>query len=411
MGIRKKRRLFPSFKIAPLKNQTYPKVWFFSLIILGTLLCLTSISQAYGDTKVSVFGSNIYDDETILKMAGLDANRELQVEEIKQRLETTGYFSRVAVIKAKNSLTIILREKTPWFLLPYLSTGAGKNVYGLAGGLMGIGRDDAMLIGRAQFGTGDKEIAILLRDDFFLGSLWIMGGSADYEIADHDVYVGRSLKERIPNEHLDFSQQTGYHLTRNLFLEFDSHIESHRFQIPEQSGMQFSHRVILDYGNYFLNEGLARGFNLKPYFETTAPWSYFKLCQWGILTKKSIYLEGDFNWISRWQWEHGNSLPFYQRFELGGYSLRGFAQQTFRTDSYTVLQNDFLLASWNVWKLKVRPMVFADFAYLENEGHSGIGAGLQVYFRQVAMPAIQVYGGYGFHPNGFSIIAAIGPHI
>ena len=109
------------------------------------------------------------------------------------------------------------------------------------------------------------------------------------------------------------------------------------------------------------------------------------------------------------RFEAGSPLPRYQQFELGGTRLRSFPTQFLRTSRYAAIQNDFLLTSWDVWKLKLRPMLYADFAYAERGGRTGVGAGLQVYFRQVAMPALQVHGGYGFNPKGVSMMASIGP--
>jgi outer membrane protein assembly factor BamA len=388
-------------------------VWQNCLLIYFLLWAIPLVS-AQDKNVVRVFGNHFYSDETILKISGLEEATDFSAIDIQHKLETTGYFSRVRVYNKNNIHTIVVSEKTPWFLLPYFSSDSKKNIYGLAGGLMGLGGGHTMLVGRAQTGAGNRAASLLYRDEFFLDSFWILGASFDFEKVDHDIYRGREIVSKVPNKSSNFTLQSGYHLQPNLIVQFDTHIEQHEYtEAPGQtsSGMQFSHRFLTEYGSYYVNEGLARGYLLKPYVEFTPTWSRYKFYQFGLFINKSVYLHEDFNWIARPRFEHGKPLPFYQRFELGGANLRGFSRQTFRTASYASVQNDFLLSSWNIYKLKIRPMAFVDFAYIENVGRTGLGGGFQVYFRQVAMPAIQLYGGYGFKPNGFSINIAIGPQI
>jgi hypothetical protein len=83
--------------------------------------------------------------------------------------------------------------------------------------------------------------------------------------------------------------------------------------------------------------------------------------------------------------------------------------QEFRGNSYVSVQNDMLLTSWEVWKFKFRPLVYGDWAYVELAGRTGIGGGIQLYLPDVAIPAVQVFAGYGFNPNGFAITGSIGP--
>ncbi len=375
---------------------------------------IAAFANANGSSEIFIYGNHIYDDAAILKIAGIDYPVDLSALEMQHKLETTGYFSRVRVTRNETTITIVVREKTPWFLFPYFNSDSNKKIYGIAGGMMGLNGGQSMIIGRGQMGGTNRAASFLFRDEFFLESFWILGASFDYEKADHDVFAGRDAVARVPNKSANFTLQAGYHLQPDLIVEFDTHIEQHKFEESPgniSSGMQLSHRIFAEYGAYYLNEGLARGVLIKPYFEFTNPWSRYQFYQFGMFAQKSAYLQGDFNWITRPRFEYGAPLPFYQRFELGGAKLRGFPSQIFRAEAYSSVQNDFLLTSWDLGKIKIRPILFADFAYVENGGRSGVGGGLQVYFRQVAVPAIQIYGGYGFHPNGFALSAAIGPQI
>lgn len=119
---------------------------------------------------------------------------------------------------------------------------------------------------------------------------------------------------------------------------------------------------------------------------------------------------GDLNWIVRPKWEAGVGLPRYQLFELGGPKLRGYSFQTFRTDHYFAVQNDFVPVALRLGNaLTMRPFAFADWAYIDDGGRTGAGVGVRLFFRHVAVPALEISGGYGFRPAGFSIAAAVGP--
>lgn len=105
----------------------------------------------------------------------------------------------------------------------------------------------------------------------------------------------------------------------------------------------------------------------------------------------------------------GHEMPRYLRFEVGGARLRGFPSQQFRTQTYMAVQNDLLVSSLDVWSAKIRPLVYADWAFVHGAPRTGAGAGLQLYLKKVTVPALQVYAGYGFNPSGFSASVAIGP--
>ena len=71
-----------------------------------------------------------------------------------------------------------------------------------------------------------------------------------------------------------------------------------------------------------------------------------------------------------------------------------------------------MLFAWRPFAgIAARPFAFADFAYVENGGRPGAGLGLNVYFRHVSVPAIQIAAGFGANPAGFSVAAAIGPQL
>lgn len=389
-----------------MRNSSFLKLIF----CLSLLFCLSAEGKG---RDFRVFGNYVYDRETILNIIGTDLDETLSTAEMQQRLETTGFFSRVRVSEQNGRVNILVTEKHPWFALPYFSRIADRSIYGVAGGITGIAGKHAMLLARAHTGTSSKAASFLYRDEFFMDSLWMMGLTFDYEKSFDDVYKDRLVERRIFNKAANWNLQVGYHLRPDLNIQFDTHIENHHFDLPNapSKGYQVSHRIFLEFGNFFLNEGISKGYKIKPYIEVTNPLSDYQFYQLGVFGQKSVYLSGDFNWVIRPQAEYGRPLPHYQQFELGGSKLRGFPSQMFRDQGYVSIQNDFLLTSLDVKLLKLRPLAFVDWAYIDRGGRTGVGLGLQAFFKKVAMPALQLYAGYGFHPSGFSFIAAIGPQL
>lgn len=364
--------------------------------------------------RVRVFGNDVYADDTIKTLAGLEFAEPLTDDEIRQKLETSGYFSRVRVSREGRELTIRVQEKTPWFIFPFAAKDSGKFIYGVGGGLVGILGSSAMGLGRFQTGSDTKAASLFLRDDFFLDSFWILGLSLDYEHALRDVYAGRDVQSRWRNKQMNYSLQVGYHFTPDFLVQLNTNYEVHRFADVANgysSGVQVSHRLLAEFGRLYVNEGLTSGYKLRPYLELSGPGSDYSFYQVGFFGQHSIYRKGELNWVSRPRFEWGSPLPRYQQFQLGGAFFRSFPAQVFRTQKYFAVQNDFFLTGLGLGPVTFRPMLYADWGYIENGGRTGVGAGLYMYFKQVAMPALRVYGGYGFRPNGFSFSAAVGPQI
>lgn len=373
-------------------------------------------SPASEPDVIVLYGNHIYDDDTILKEAGLGFEHpSYSDEEIRKRLLNTGFFSRVRVARSGARLRISVVEKTPQFILPYFSSSSDRKIFGVAAGLIGADEGASQLLARYQIGNGDHEASLYYFKDFVFDSMALVTGSINYESAQHDIYVGRDAPTSFANWAVNTTLGVGYHLSADLLAQFDTHVELHRFEDyngRDTKGTQVSHRVFAEIGSAYEDEGLVSGQRIKPYFEFTNPASTFSFIQWGAFAQINLIRNGDFNWITRPRFEMGQDLPRYQLFEIGGPRLRGYSSQTFRSDHYSSLQNDFMLFSADVTqKFKLRPFAFADFAYVNDGGRPGVGLGLNLYFRHVSVPAIQVAAGYGFRPAGFSIAAAIGPQL
>jgi hypothetical protein len=309
---------------------------------------------------------------------------------------------------------ITVREKTRWFVLPYVWLVPHANAFGLAAGESSVLGEYDDILARYQIGSGDRFGSLLARDEYFLRSKWALGASFDYENSLHRIYDQRDIVERTVNELLGGSVQSGYHLDPHAEVFFNTYLEEHRFEEPAgpyHQGLQISHRLGLHVGDFTQNEGFAQGIEGSVYFEGTNPASAFHFRKFGASARLSVVQSGNVNLVTRPRFENGSGLPRYQLFELGAARLRSFEYQEFRDRAYVEAQNDLLLGAYELFSLRLRPLVYTDWAFIEGSGRTGFGVGFQAYVRNVVIPAMQVYAGYGFNPWGFSVSAAVGPQL
>lgn len=390
-------------------------VWCFAFILSPQNLYAGIETEAENAMPVvTVFGNASLQNDTVVRMSGLYQDPRLSAAELRKRLLTPGMFSRVQVFRDEKHVTIYLQEKTTWFVLPYFSKDSSATTYGLAFGKYTFFHRDASVVGRYQVGTGDHEASLLVRDETLFDTPWMVGASADYEDALHRVYSGRSVQTRTLNQMAGGSLQVGYKVTPYLSFALNNYIERHRFEELSGEyfkGVQWTHRFITDYSKFYVNEGLSEGFGGRAYFEHTNPAGTFHFWKAGLSGQAGLYKNGNLNLITRGRAEFSPSLPRYQLFELGGGKLRGYPAQEFRDRYYVSVQNDLLLTSLSVWQLRFRPLIYTDWAFVSSSGRTALGAGFQVFLKNVAVPAIQFFAGYGFNPNGFEMSASIGPQI
>jgi hypothetical protein len=388
-------------------------IWITALIYSLCMISPAAYCEAQKNPRVTeVFGNRSFDDEAIISIAGIEHDPPPSDLEIQRKLETTNNFSDVRVWTEGDRRIIALKEKVTWFIVPYYFKDAESSIIGAAAGKSGVAGTNGVLLGRAQTGKSNKVFSLLYRDEYFLDSRWILGGSLIYEDAPLYVYADDTIARRTIHQYHGGGFQFGYHWEKYLTSAVNTYIERHHAEEVngrQFRGLQISHRLYTDIGSLYTNEGLVRGYLVRPYFEFTNPLGDIDFYKFGVSAQYSMILRGNFDWIINPRMESGRPLPRYQKFPLGGASLRSFPSQKFRDDTYFAVQNDFLLASWNIWKVKLRPLVYTDWAYIENGGRTGVGIGLNTYFRKISLPALQVYAGWGMHPKAFTVIVAAGP--
>ncbi len=383
------------------------------MISLFLILTLFFSSQASASIKLphmNVVGNNVFDEEAVIQISGIHLDPELTPTQLKEHIQSTGYFEDVRVTKSSNDLNIYVKEKITWFAIPYLSSDS--KIYGIGAGKAGLWGQNGFAAARFQLGNYDHEASFIINDDSFLNTPWVLGMSLDFENSYHRIFSDRVVIDRFSNYFYGLSSIVGYHLAPDFKLVMQSYLEQHRFEETKNSitsGLQLSHRLKMDYGKVAIDEGLLHGASIQAYFEITNPISDFHFYKYGVSAITDIYSNGDLNWTVKPKIEIGSNMPRYSLFEVGGVKLRGFPSQYFRDSEYASIQNNFLLTSLTVSDFKLRPLLFADWAYIDHGNRECFGSGFLVYFKSVAVPTLEFFAGYGLNPKGFSVSATVGP--
>ena len=357
-------------------------------------------------------GNDVFDDEAVIQISGVRLDPQITPKQVEDHLQSTGYFENVHVTQAEQQLNIFVKEKITWFVIPYFSSDSESKIYGIGAGKAGLWGHNGFAAARFQLGHYDHEASLMINDNSFLNTPWIVGICLDYENAYHRIFENRVVVDRFYHHYYGININTSYHLAPDLIIGIHTYIEQHRFEENNgttTSGFQLSHRLILDFGKVAIDEGLIHGSSSQTYFEIINPISNFHFFKYGITALTDVFSDGDLNWTIKPKIEIGSNMPRYSLFEVGGTSLRGFPSQYFRDHSYMSVQNNFLLTSLTISKFKLRPLLFVDWAYISDRNREALGAGFLVYFKNIAVPTLQFFAGYGLNPNGFSLSAAIGP--
>lgn len=384
-------------------------------LAIATLLIACSFSlQAYSTSslpEVQITGDSTLDPDVITRIAGLRVDPQLPAETIRSRLLDTNLFSEAEVSRSEDMVKIHLRQKVSWFVIPYFSSAPGGTYYSLTAGKAILAHEDVFTFARYQVGTNDHEGEIGFEGRNILASPWDAGINLAFQDALTWVYTGRDITQRLGDRFYGGHLEVGYRLNLAWKVALTNYIERHQFVAPDNvqySGLQWSHRVVIQHNEFYSIEGLGQGHVFTLYGETTNPLSNFTFYKVGASSKYSLIRRGNFDWITRPEINYSPSLPYYQLFTLGGQSLRGFPSQQFRDRYDIVIYNDVFLCNWRLWVLRPRLLLFTDWAFIQGAGRTAVGGGAQFGIKDLLLSAIQVFAGYGFNPNGFALTVSIG---
>jgi outer membrane protein assembly factor BamA len=326
---------------------------------------------------------------------------------------------------ARADVAIQLEEKRFWYAFPYGSVSTANYSFGGLVADVNLAGRAKTLFAAADWGNKTRQAYGLYRDPAVLGSRFVaIDLTALLRDDEVPLYVDRQTVDHIAvtqgggalvlrlNWHRDFA---------TLFQLSADHVDvgearAGAMPLPTvnlRSGLDSNVRAELRYDSRLSEEGFYRGVITRLWVEFAddrvgSDFDYTR----EMMIFGGWYGFGPVHLSHRGQvgveyatGPHG--IPFTKEFTLGGSDLRGYVKREFRGDTTASLQNEAIFPLFQVWDLQVRGDVFYDAGLIyfsdrpfeREDFRQGIGGGLRVYFKKLAIPVVGVDIGYGLEEN------------
>jgi outer membrane protein assembly factor BamA len=480
-----------------------------ALLVGSTALPRAAEAQTSWPQKVRAI--RVYDNTktatgTVIELAGISEGEEFtpdQIEVIKSRLINAGLFSDVNVYYEPQGdgvrVNIVARDKFAWFAAPTFSASTGNVGGGLAFGHTNLfGRNKKMLAYGAIF-SSDSRLLLVYQDPALFGSwfFWrVDAGIARSRIDEFNLDVTRSdnlehpeLFRRTPVWSGGGGVQLGVTLPAgirgSLYYRFanvtyetacvnlscsDSLAPNSpllgTMGLPDQPGNDGNEAYLhldLGYDSTVNTWGIRTGWGLGGWYEVAASeiGSHFAYQKYGGNARLGLRFFEEHNLILRGGFGRGDHLPFYEEFEAGGSSLRGYNYREFRGDTSADGHAEYYIPFFWAGSMAVRGLVFVDSqavwfrddslrnpdgsspvlsaagTYLVrhpdgttrsflpevdasgaphpprgglnfDHWHTGLGAGIRLYLKSINIPLLGFDFGYGLQSKDVSLYIALG---
>ena len=368
---------------------------------------------------------------TIVALAKLDPGEPLTFEKLQRaesELNSTNLFSNVHVellmpqeeaarlmyfepgTAARADVEITLEEKRFWYAFPY---GALSTDNWDAGAVFAdvnvLGRAKTIFVA-ADYGNRTQQAYVLYRDPMVLGSRFV---GIDVSFLGKDdrtpLYASGAKVADIPVTQAGGAGVVRLNWHRDFSTLFQYGIDHYDIGMHLVGGLDSYVRGELRYDSRLSEEGLYHGALSRLWVEFSddrlgSDYSY---------TREMMQAGGWFNWRrlnfaikgeAGVEYATGTGgIPFPKEFTLGGGDLRGYIKREFRGDTTANAQNEMTFPLFPIWQLKVRGDVFydagmvyrRDAGFVRDDFRQGVGGGIRIYFKQLAIPVVGVDLGYG----------------
>jgi len=412
--------------------------------------------------------------ETVLLMTHVSVGDEWNldlVEQIRQRLETSGLFREVEVfwdpVEGGVRLHLVVRDKFSRLVAPTFYDQPTNKGGGLGYGDNNLAGLNQKLLLYAQLATGDS---------FFLGVWQIpsIGGTHLYAQIDTYLRDSRIIEYAEPTKYIDNpiavrqsrliylngGLRLGYEIARGIKLDTRlrgawvgyEHVEladgagindvtpggdpTAPLAKPGKEGWDVSNEWDFTLDRRIDFNGVQSGYRYMLTYERALPalGSDFRYYSVGLYTLNAIKLLERHDLVLRGSLNIGHNLPFQQEFTTGGTAMRGWLNDQFRGDFKVAATAEYSFPLFGInmgeWlgTMSVRGLGFWDSAYttfmsadnpdrnyLPNAMPRGlapfknsVGVGTRFYLSGLVLPLLGLDFGYGLEAGDFQIYLAIG---
>jgi outer membrane protein assembly factor BamA len=433
---------------------------------------LATVASAAEVTDIVVEGNTKTTTDTVEVIAristGDDWNND-KVAEIKERLRSSGLFSKVEAFFEDDKkhpggirVHLMVEDKHSWVIAPAFYDQPTNT-----GGGVGYGENNL-------FGTNQKLLLygqLATGDSFFVGA-WVipnLGGTRFYTQFDTYLDTSRVIEYASPTKYLDDPKAVrqsrmnylngGWKLGVELFrgIKLDGRIRAAHVAYteverergattedilgpgadpsapipkPGKEGWDISNEWQLTIDRRANWEGVYTGHKYVLDYEWSGSQigSDFHYHRYGVSLWRGIKVLEHHNLVLKGNFQTGHYLPFQQELATGGTSMRGYLNAQFRGDFQALANIEYSFPLFEILGLSMRGMAFYDSAYTtfltttnpdrnylpyaQVRGLDGfknsVGLGTRFYLKQVVIPLLGVDVGYGLETGDIQVYLAIG---
>ena len=458
------------------------------LAVAAIILC-GAVPVAHADRIVRIKVSDITktDRNTVLSIAGFEEGgfiTELDLAKVKQRLLASGLFKEVEVglepAPGGVNLLIHAKDKISWFILPTFSYSEDNYGGGIAFGETNLFHRQKRLVMYGALSNTTGTIMAAYQDPALAGSwfYWQIDGHYQWDkireyypmqiskpvlLRTMPLQIGgagltagvrwwRKFKTegRFGFRQASFDDPKYYdpkwdELPAGSTDAFDSRRAQGRGSAPDPSGTNLYARATVGWDGRSSVHGVQNGLTLLGSYEGGfGAYRYWKA--WVNLTW-ALKLFKEHNFIVRGWSGIARDEPFFEEWESGGSTMRGYLNRQFRGDTKTFGSAEYVFPIVKLWGLHIRGLVFYDsnlswfsqkpdcrpeadggprcrdgypyaerwsddgkniryylpgqyFSVKREAWNNGVGAGLRFYLKSIAMPLVGVDYGYGLEASG-----------
>ena len=389
--------------------------------------------------SIQVKGNEETVSETIIALSELQENQQITDQillDAKNLVASSGNFETVEIQKLPGKdadhviISIVVKEKTTWFIVPMFQYSEDSLS---AGGVVG----ENNLFGRmkkgglfSDYGPLLKRVAFGYRDPHFFDTKLTL--SIDGIIRSDKMIEYRDRKEarRVSVVEYGGTFLPGYRWSEKFTTSFGGYYrrvtQKIRFEIDDnvrpiglEEGNDVAFITDFEFKNTTNYDGLLDGNEVK----LTTQFSDNRFLSDFNYVKQLIYflqaftfLENRANSVTRASVQVGKTLPYYLELMMGGQNLRGYINRQFRGDTRYSGSQEFMFPLFSLERAIVRTNVFWDsgFIYFKDgprsrqNWHNGVGLGVRVYLKGIAIPLVGYDFGWGIEDKKYASYVSVG---
>lgn len=385
---------------------------------------------------------NVKTNSSVIKqMSELEIGQEVTetiLQDSKERVSSSGIFEEVLLSRTNGTkpgwieLTFIVKEKMSWFVAPSLQFSEDALSGGIVAGesnLFGLNKKAVVF---ADYGPSNRRFYLGYRDPSVLNSRVVAEIDAIIRWDRMIEYQDRIEVRRIRLLNYGATVLPGYkwssrftssigaywrHVDHNLISEASPSRPSTELILMD--GEDFAIVIKFEYENMKNFEGLLHGAEVSAESALSdnrfgSDFNYFK--QEVRFTSGYTFEDRQYAWLQKASIQLGRTLPYYREYTLGGMNLRGFVARQFRGDTKYTLNEEFYYPIHRFNRFILRGLLFWDsgILYFKDDDFSrtswnnGVGGGLRLFLKGIAIPLLGFDVGWGIEDKQYSTYLNLG---